>query len=188
MTSIRAGASRFARWRRGVVRGFDPRWTPRTSGHRTALVFRCSFRTERDPAFAQLTDAGCDGHAERWDAFCSSDMPLCMIRMSRQSIYLLRFAQSPIEDDKIGDMPFVAPHPFDLPRGDLIACPFGRLRQCLRSGMVDRSCCRPIRDRQVCYDGLLRTVIADSCYRPVVTESICWRHGVLRPGWQRRTT
>ena len=188
MTSVRAEASRFARWHRGVVRGFDPRWTPRTSGHQTALVVRCSSRTEGDPTFAQLTGAGYDGYAELWDAFWSSDMPPRMIRTSRQSTYLLCFAQSSIPDIKIGDIPFIVPHPFDLPRGDLIACPFGRLRQCLRSCMVDRSCCRPIRHRQVCYDGLLRTVIADSCYRPVVTESICWRHGVLRPGWQRRTT
>ena len=49
---------------------FPPAWTPPTGGsHRAALAFECADPAEVDATYADLTDAGFDGHLEPWDAF-----------------------------------------------------------------------------------------------------------------------
>ena len=53
-----------------TVRSFDPGWTPpEGGGHRVGLAFACDDPAEVDRVYAELVDAGHDGHKEPWDAF-----------------------------------------------------------------------------------------------------------------------
>ncbi|GAA0964624.1 VOC family protein [Acrocarpospora macrocephala] len=52
-----------------TVRSFDPAWTPASGGSRLGLAFACASPAEVDEVFAQLVDAGYDGHLKPWDAF-----------------------------------------------------------------------------------------------------------------------
>ncbi|MFK0233115.1 VOC family protein [Streptomyces vinaceus] len=52
-----------------VVRSFDPSWTRPTGGGRRELAFLCGSPAEVDAVYAELTDAGYEGHLEPWDAF-----------------------------------------------------------------------------------------------------------------------
>jgi catechol 2,3-dioxygenase-like lactoylglutathione lyase family enzyme len=52
-----------------TIRSFDPGWTPPTGGHRAGLAFACASTDEVDAAYAELTDAGYEGHIAPWDAF-----------------------------------------------------------------------------------------------------------------------
>ena len=52
-----------------TVRSFDPGWQPPSGGHRMALAFRCEGPAEVDAAYAELVEAGYDGHLAPWDAF-----------------------------------------------------------------------------------------------------------------------
>ncbi|MFD8793273.1 VOC family protein [Streptomyces vinaceus] len=52
-----------------VVRSFDPSWTRPTGGVRRELAFLCGSPAEVDAVYAELTDAGYEGHLEPWDAF-----------------------------------------------------------------------------------------------------------------------
>ena len=53
-----------------TIRSFDPGWSPPTGGgHRMAIAFACDSPGEVDAAWAELTDAGYDGHLPPWDAF-----------------------------------------------------------------------------------------------------------------------
>lgn len=52
-----------------TIRSFDPAWTPPTGGHRVGLAFRCDTPEDVDRTYAELTDAGHDGHLKPWDAF-----------------------------------------------------------------------------------------------------------------------
>ncbi|MDQ3737751.1 MAG: VOC family protein [Actinomycetota bacterium] len=51
-----------------VVRSFDPDWEPPAGGHGMSLAFRCDDPVAVDATFADLVDAGYDGHLEPWDA------------------------------------------------------------------------------------------------------------------------
>jgi uncharacterized glyoxalase superfamily protein PhnB len=51
-----------------TVRSFDPRWTPAT-GTRVSLAFDCGTPDGVDTVFAELTEAGYEGHLKPWDAF-----------------------------------------------------------------------------------------------------------------------
>ncbi len=53
----------------GTVQSFDPGWTAPTGSPRVGLAFRCSDPAEVDRVYADLVDAGYDGHKEPWDAF-----------------------------------------------------------------------------------------------------------------------
>jgi catechol 2,3-dioxygenase-like lactoylglutathione lyase family enzyme len=53
-----------------TIRSFDPGWSPPTGGgHRVALAFACDTPAEVDAAWADLTNAGYEGHLAPWDAF-----------------------------------------------------------------------------------------------------------------------
>jgi catechol 2,3-dioxygenase-like lactoylglutathione lyase family enzyme len=52
-----------------TIRSFDPSWTPPTGGHRAGLAFACDTPAEVDAAYAELVEAGYDGHLPPWDAF-----------------------------------------------------------------------------------------------------------------------
>jgi catechol 2,3-dioxygenase-like lactoylglutathione lyase family enzyme len=52
-----------------VIRSFDPGWTPPQGGHRAALAFACADPAEVDKVYAELVQAGHEGHKEPWDAF-----------------------------------------------------------------------------------------------------------------------
>ncbi len=52
-----------------VIRSFDPAWEPPAGGHRLSLAFRCDDPAAVDATFAELVDAGHDGHLEPWEAF-----------------------------------------------------------------------------------------------------------------------
>ncbi|TDC30649.1 glyoxalase [Micromonospora sp. 15K316] len=52
-----------------MVRSFDPDWTPPTGGPRHSLAFRCTDPAEVDRWYAELTEAGYEGHLKPWDAF-----------------------------------------------------------------------------------------------------------------------
>ena len=53
-----------------TIRSFDPGWSPPTGGgHRMAIAFACDSPVEVDTAWAELTDAGYEGHLPPWDAF-----------------------------------------------------------------------------------------------------------------------
>jgi catechol 2,3-dioxygenase-like lactoylglutathione lyase family enzyme len=51
-----------------TVRSFDPDWTPPQGGQRIGFAFRCDGPADVDRAYAELVDAGYDGHKEPWDA------------------------------------------------------------------------------------------------------------------------
>ncbi len=53
----------------GTVQSFDPGWTAPTGSPGVGLAFRCSDPAEVDRVYADLVDAGYDGHKEPWDAF-----------------------------------------------------------------------------------------------------------------------
>ncbi|GAA0378045.1 glyoxalase [Acrocarpospora corrugata] len=52
-----------------TIRAFDPGWTPPSGGARVGLAFACADPGEVDQVYAQLVDAGYDGHLKPWDAF-----------------------------------------------------------------------------------------------------------------------
>lgn len=51
-----------------TVRSFDPAWSPAT-GSRVSLAFDCGSPEGVDALFAELTEAGYEGHLKPWDAF-----------------------------------------------------------------------------------------------------------------------
>ncbi|HEY3001328.1 MAG TPA: VOC family protein [Kribbellaceae bacterium] len=53
----------------GTIQSFDPGWTAPTGSPRVGLAFRCAGPAEVDRVYADLVDAGYDGHKEPWDAF-----------------------------------------------------------------------------------------------------------------------
>lgn len=63
-----AGGLRLAWDTAETVRSFDPDWTPAT-GSRVSLAFDCGTPEGVDAAYAELTEAGYDGHLTPWDAF-----------------------------------------------------------------------------------------------------------------------
>ncbi|MFI6147647.1 VOC family protein [Streptomyces sp. NPDC051109] len=52
-----------------VIRSFDPSWTRPSGGDRLGLAFQCGSPAEVDAVYAELTDAGYEGHLKPWDAF-----------------------------------------------------------------------------------------------------------------------
>lgn len=62
------GGMRLAFDTRDVVRSFDPAWTPPSGGHAVALAFACGSPAEVDRLYAELVDAGHEGHLQPWDA------------------------------------------------------------------------------------------------------------------------
>jgi catechol 2,3-dioxygenase-like lactoylglutathione lyase family enzyme len=51
-----------------TVRSFDPEWTPAQGGPGTGLAFACDSPAEVDQVYAELVQAGYEGHKEPWDA------------------------------------------------------------------------------------------------------------------------
>jgi catechol 2,3-dioxygenase-like lactoylglutathione lyase family enzyme len=51
-----------------TARAIDPGWTPAT-GSRISLAFDCGSPAGVDEVYAELTEAGYDGHLKPWDAF-----------------------------------------------------------------------------------------------------------------------
>lgn len=51
-----------------TVRSIDPSWTPAT-GTRISLAFDCGSPDGVDAVYAELTEAGYEGHLKPWDAF-----------------------------------------------------------------------------------------------------------------------
>ena len=52
-----------------TIQSFEPDWTPPQGGPRIALAFRCDSPAEVDRTYAELTEAGYEGHKKPWDAF-----------------------------------------------------------------------------------------------------------------------
>jgi uncharacterized glyoxalase superfamily protein PhnB len=52
-----------------TVRSFDPSWSPASGGPRMGLAFRCDSPEEVDRLYADLVEAGYEGHLPPWDAF-----------------------------------------------------------------------------------------------------------------------
>jgi catechol 2,3-dioxygenase-like lactoylglutathione lyase family enzyme len=52
----------------GIVRSFDPGWTPPGGGHGLSLAFACDTPAEVDSLYGALVAAGHHGHLEPWDA------------------------------------------------------------------------------------------------------------------------
>jgi uncharacterized glyoxalase superfamily protein PhnB len=52
-----------------TIRSFDPEWTPPRGGARMSLAFHCDSPAEVDRVYAELVEAGYDGHLKPWDAF-----------------------------------------------------------------------------------------------------------------------
>ena len=52
-----------------TIRSFDPEWTPPQGDARMGLAFLCDSPAEVDRLYAELVEAGYDGHKEPWDAF-----------------------------------------------------------------------------------------------------------------------
>ncbi|WP_405721460.1 VOC family protein [Streptomyces sp. NBC_01537] len=52
-----------------TIRSFDPAWAPPSGGHRAALAFEVDSPSEVDSLYAELVDAGYEGHLKPWDAF-----------------------------------------------------------------------------------------------------------------------
>jgi catechol 2,3-dioxygenase-like lactoylglutathione lyase family enzyme len=52
-----------------TVRSFDPGWTRPTGGERLGLAFLCDSPAEVDSVYAELIEAGYQGHRGPWDAF-----------------------------------------------------------------------------------------------------------------------
>ncbi|MEU6868304.1 VOC family protein [Streptomyces sp. NPDC046876] len=64
------GGLRIAWDTEAVVRSFDPSWSgPAGGGGRQELAFLCDSPAEVDALYAELTQAGYEGHLEPWDAF-----------------------------------------------------------------------------------------------------------------------
>lgn len=51
-----------------TVRSFDPDWAPPSGGHRIAVAFEYPEPAAVDAAYADLVEAGYEGHHEPWDA------------------------------------------------------------------------------------------------------------------------
>jgi uncharacterized glyoxalase superfamily protein PhnB len=51
-----------------TIRSFDPDWQAPTGGHRFAIAFEYPDARAVDTAYADLVEAGCEGHLEPWDA------------------------------------------------------------------------------------------------------------------------
>jgi len=51
-----------------TVRSFDPSWQPAPGSSRMSLAVRCADPAEVDRVYADLVDAGYEGHKEPWDA------------------------------------------------------------------------------------------------------------------------
>jgi catechol 2,3-dioxygenase-like lactoylglutathione lyase family enzyme len=52
-----------------TIHSFDPGWTAPTGSPRIGLAFRCDSPAEVDSRYADLVDAGYQGHLPPWDAF-----------------------------------------------------------------------------------------------------------------------
>jgi catechol 2,3-dioxygenase-like lactoylglutathione lyase family enzyme len=52
-----------------TIRSFDPAWAPPSGGHRAALAFAVDSPSEVDSLYAELVEAGYEGHLKPWDAF-----------------------------------------------------------------------------------------------------------------------
>ncbi|HMG41184.1 MAG TPA: VOC family protein [Acidimicrobiales bacterium] len=52
-----------------TITSFDPSWSPPTGSPRAGLAFECDSPADVDKTYAELVDAGFDGHLEPWDAF-----------------------------------------------------------------------------------------------------------------------
>jgi catechol 2,3-dioxygenase-like lactoylglutathione lyase family enzyme len=52
-----------------TVRSFDPSWSPPSGSARVGLAFACADPAEVDQVYADLVQAGYDGHLRPWDAF-----------------------------------------------------------------------------------------------------------------------
>ena len=52
-----------------TIRSFDPDWKPPTGGSRFGLAFQCGSPQHVDDVYAELAEAGYQGHLEPWDAF-----------------------------------------------------------------------------------------------------------------------
>ncbi|HEU5334234.1 MAG TPA: VOC family protein [Actinocrinis sp.] len=53
----------------GTIHSFDQHWTTPSGGARMSLAFRCDSAEAVDRVYADLVDAGYDGHLPPWDAF-----------------------------------------------------------------------------------------------------------------------
>lgn len=51
-----------------TVRSFDPDWAEPAGGSRMSLAFDCGRPTGVDATYADLVDAGYEGHLKPWDA------------------------------------------------------------------------------------------------------------------------
>ncbi len=52
-----------------VMKSFDPGWAPPTTGTAFTLCFLVDSAIEVDSLYAELMEAGYEGHLEPWDAF-----------------------------------------------------------------------------------------------------------------------
>ena len=52
-----------------TIHSFDPGWTPPSGSPRVTLAFACDGPADVDRVYANLIDAGYDGHLKPWDAF-----------------------------------------------------------------------------------------------------------------------
>ncbi|MEW2082506.1 VOC family protein [Streptomyces sp. NPDC005283] len=52
-----------------TIRSFDPEWTRPPGGERLGLAFACRSPAEVDAVYAELIEAGYQGHLKPWDAF-----------------------------------------------------------------------------------------------------------------------
>jgi catechol 2,3-dioxygenase-like lactoylglutathione lyase family enzyme len=52
-----------------TIQSFDASWTPASGSPRMALAFECASPSEVDRRYAELVDAGYEGHKAPWDAF-----------------------------------------------------------------------------------------------------------------------
>jgi catechol 2,3-dioxygenase-like lactoylglutathione lyase family enzyme len=66
---VELGGIRLAFDTRETILSFDPSWSPPSGGHRAALAFAAGSPVEVDAAYAELTEAGVEGHLAPWDAF-----------------------------------------------------------------------------------------------------------------------
>ncbi|HEY0691716.1 MAG TPA: VOC family protein [Kribbella sp.] len=51
-----------------VIRSFNPDWAPPPGPGRIGLAFRCGSPQQVDTVYAELVDAGYQGHLKPWDA------------------------------------------------------------------------------------------------------------------------
>ncbi|MBF6047138.1 glyoxalase [Streptomyces sp. NRRL B-1677] len=51
-----------------TIRSYDPQWQAPTGGHRVAIAFEFPDTTAVDAKYAELVDAGYEGHLKPWDA------------------------------------------------------------------------------------------------------------------------